>query len=269
MKKTFIILIFLLSLFSCLEKKEEQNDEFEIAEFKNERFDPIAYVSNPDKTDSLCISEINKAKSDIEKEGIAFTQIIRFLSGHYRYDKELKELCKQKGLVHKIDLMGCSIRRSCYGAYMDKVLIEKFGSDFKENMHKKADSLFLQNVIKNKITVQYWDCDERPRLPSEKERTSDYIPYLQVENVKIKQGNAQYNDWPFFDLGFTVEKDSTISGFYSRNYVSNFKENEVIEKKLFEIAVKHIKKNYPIWVPGTIKGIQVKTDNNVRMHFTN
>lgn len=273
MRKTFVILILFSFLFSCTEKKKEHNDEKSISELQDEyeKFDPIAYVSNPAKTDSLCISEINKAKSDIENEGIVFTQAVGFLFGHNRYEKELEKLCEEKGLKYDIDLIGCVVfegqTQGCYGAYMDKALSEKYGSDFKKNMHKKADSIFLENAIKNKIAIEYWDCDERPRLPNEKERTSDYIPYLKVENIKIKRGDKQHNDWPFFDLGFIVEKDSTISGFYSRNYVSNFKENQVIEKELFEIAVKHIKKNYPIWVPGIINGIQVRTNNNLRIHL--
>ena len=275
MKKTFVILILINLLFSCKENEKTNTDEKVVAEFENqpEKFDPIAYVSNPNKTDTLCLSEIEKAKSDIKKEGIVKTQAVVFLYEHNRNENELKELCKSKGLKYDIDLIGCVVfegqTQGCYGSYMDKVLAENFGQNFKENMHKQADSLFLDNVIKENIAVQYWDCDERPRLPNEKERSSDYIPYVTVKNIEIKQGDQQHNDWPFFDLGFIVQKDSTISNFYVSNYVPNFKENENIENELFRIAVKHLKDNYPIWVPGKINGIQVKTDNNVRIHFKN
>lgn len=275
MRKTFVILILLCFLFSCSEKKKEHNDEKSISELRDEyeKFDPIAYVSNPAKTDSLCISEINKAKFDIENEGIVFTQAVGFLFGHNRYEKELEKLCEEKGLKYDIDLIGCVVfegqTQGCYGAYMDKVLSKKYGSDFKKNMHKKADSIFLENAIKNNIAVKYWDCDERPRLPTENERTSDFVPYVKVEHIKIKEGDNEYNDYPFFDLGFIVEKDSTITGFYSEHYVPNFKENEIIRNQLFDVAVKHIKNNYPVWVPGTINGVQVRTDNNVRVHFKN
>ncbi|AEH02740.1 hypothetical protein [Lacinutrix sp. 5H-3-7-4] len=271
MRKTFVILILLSFLFSCAEKKKKHNEEKSISELQDEyeKFDPIAYVSNPAKTDTLCISEINKAKSDIENEGIVFTQAVGFLFGHNRYEKELEKLCEEKGLKYDIDLIGCVVfegqTQGCYGAYMDKVLSEKYGSDFKKNMHRKADSIFLENAIKNKIAIEYWDCDERPRLPNEKERTSDYIPYLSVYNIDIKENKKENGGWPFFDVGFIVEKDSTISDFHIRNYVAELESNEKYKTQLFELAKEHLKEKYPLWIPGTINGVQVRTDNNVRI----
>src|SRR5690625_1589245 len=84
------------------------------------------------------------------------------------------------------------VKPRCYGAYMDKVLADKYGLDFKKQMHKKADSLFLENVIKNNLAVYYGDCDERPKLPSEKSRSSDYVPNVIVENLDIKEDKSEY-----------------------------------------------------------------------------
>ncbi len=273
MRKTFVILILLPFLFSCSEKKKEHSDEKSISELRNdyEIFDPITYVSNPAKTDSLCISEINKAKFDIENEGIVFTQAVGFLFGHNRYEKELEKLCEEKGLKYAIDLIGCVVfegqTQGCYGAYMDKSLAEKYGTDFKQIMHKKADSLFLSNVLKNNTAVQYWDCDERPKLPSENIRTSDYIPYLSVYDIDIKENKNEYGGWPFFDVGFIVEKDSTTTNYYIGNYVAELESNEKYKTQLFELVTKHLKEKYPKWIPGSIKGVPVRTDNNVRIHL--
>lgn len=275
MKKTFVILIlaFFFFFFSCKEKKKENNDGVSISKVQEEyeQFDPIAYVSNPVETDTLCISEINKAKSDIENKGIVFTQAVGFGFGHERYEEELIKLCKEKGLRYDIDLIGCVVfegqTQGCYGAYMDKILAEKYGTDFKQIMHKKADSLFLSNVLKNNTAVQYWDCDERPRLPNENIRTSDYIPYLSVYEIDIKENKKEYEGWPFFDVGFIVEKDSTTTNYYIRNYVAELKSNEKYKTQLFGLVTKHLKEKYPKWIPGTINGVAVRTDNNVRIHL--
>jgi hypothetical protein len=269
MKQTFIILISLVLFNSCLENKKELNDENDVSDLEKEfeQFDPIAYVSNPAKTDELCISEIEKAKTDIKKEGIVFTQVVGFLFGHNRYENELKELCKQKGLKYDIDLIGCVVfegqTQGCYGAYMDKALSEKYGSNFKENMHQKADSLFLVNAIDR--TVYYGDLDNRPRLPSENKRNSDDLGYVYFENSEIKIESNKWNDLPFMDIGFIVHKDSTISNFNVSNFVA--KGNNKFKTDLFNLAVNKIKTEYPIWIPGSIKGILLESDNNIRIHF--
>ena len=233
--------------------------------------DRIIYVSNPNDKDTLCISEINRAKKDIENGKIIFTQSAGFLFGEIRYENELRQLCKENELTFDFDLIGCVVfegqTQGCYGDYMDKIIIEKFGIDFKEKLHKQADSLFLVNADLNNKVVQYWDCDERPKLPSENERTSDYLTTIKVKDVNIEKDESEYGGWPFFDLGFIVEKDSTINGFYISNYVAHLDKNEKFKSKLFEIAVDHIKKIYPVWNPGKIDGVSVRTDNNVRIFF--
>lgn len=271
MRKIFVILILISFLFSCTEKKKENKDEKLISEVQDEyeQFDLITYVSNPAKTDSLCISEIDKAKSDIENKGIAFTQEVGFGFGHERYEKELIKLCKEKGLRYEVDLISCIAfegqTQGCYGAYMDKILAEKYGTDFKQLMHQKADSLFLFNVLKNNTAVQYWDCDERPKLPNENIRTSDYTLYLNVYDIKENKGKN--GGWPFFDIGFIVEKDSTTTNYYIKNYVAELESNEKYKTQLFELVTKHLKEKYPKWIPGSIKGIPVRTDNNIRIYL--
>lgn len=273
MKKTIVTLISVAFLFSCLEKKKGLNDEKTISETQNKQkqLNPILYVSNPTKTDTLCISEINKAKSDIENKGIIFTQAVGLGFRYKRYEDELIKLCKEKGLRYDIELISCIVSegqtQGCYGAYMDKTIAEKYGFDFKQKMHKKADSLFISNILKNNSPVQYWDCDERPRLPNENIRTSDYISDLSVYDIDIKENKKEHGGWPFFDIGFIVEKDSTISNFYIRNFVARLKSNEKYKTQLFKLVTKHLNEKYPKWIPGTINGVPVRTDNNVRIHF--
>lgn len=229
------------------------------------------YIIKPNRDDSLCINEIQRAKVDISNGKIVFTQKVGFLFGFLRYEKELKQLCDNKGLTYEVELISDVISegetQGCYGYYMDNIIKEKFGSDFKEIMHKKADTLFLENVQKQNVAVQYWDCDERPRLPNEKERRDDYLATIEVKDFDIKKSKEEYGGWPFFDLGFTIEKDSTISKFYIRKWVPMLKGNDKYKDELAQIALKFILDKYPIWIPGKIHGEIVRTDNNVRIFF--
>jgi len=70
------------------------------------------------------------------------------------------------------------------------------------------------------------------------------------------------------DLGFIVERDSTISSFHIRGFVAEVKHNEKFEGELYTIAVAYMKEKYPIWVPGQIRNVSIRTDNNVRLTFS-
>ncbi len=266
MKYTTIILILLI-ITSCLQNKRSDY-------LNNIDLPPqIAYIANPNKNDTLCISEIKRAQEDIANGKIVLTQSVGLGTGTLRYESELRKLCKENGLQFDVDLFSCveevGQTQGCYGAYMDKTIIEKFGIDFKNNIHRQADSLFLQNADLHDKVVQQWGCDERPRLPSENERTNDYLTTIKIKNLKIENDGSENGEWPFFDLSFIVEKDSTINGFYISYFASNTKNNEKLKQELYEIAVDYIKENYPIWIPGKIEGIPVRTDNNVRIFFEN
>tara|TARA_B110000114_G_C14975402_1_gene350267 strand:- start:86 stop:889 length:804 start_codon:yes stop_codon:yes gene_type:complete len=263
--KYLIIILTLILFTTCSQNKTREKVNNKLLP------DRIVYVENPNDKDTLCISEIDRAKEDIAKGKIVFTQSFGFGTSELRYENELRQICKEYGLMFDVDLIGCVVfegqTQGCYGDYMDKIIFEKFGIDFKENIHRQADSLFLKNADLNNKVVQYWDCDERPKLPSENKRISDYLTTFKVKDVNIEKDESEYGGWPFFDLGFIVEKDSTINGFYISNYVAHLDKNEKFKSKLFEIAIDHIKESYPVWIPGKIKGVSVRTDNNVRIFF--
>ena len=271
MKKTFRILIILTVLYSCSEQKKETIVDKEKTELIQGEpiFNLVAYVANPEPNDEWCISDIKKAKADIEKNGVVFTQAVGFLFGYERYEDELIKLCEEKGLKYKTDLIGCVVvegqTQGCYGAYMDKVLIDKYGKDFKKEMHKKADSLFLVNAIKKNIAVDYYDCDEPPKLPNRYNRYG--IPNLTVTTIDIQKDKSEFGSWPFFDVGFIVERDSTISNIHINSYVAGLESNEKYKEQLFELVTENIRTKYPNWVPGIINGVQVRTDNNVRVYL--
>jgi hypothetical protein len=229
----------------------------------------IVYVNNPNNEDTLCISEIKKAQKDIAQGKIFFTFRFGIGSLGLRYKNELKQLCKQNGLEFKKIPFGCisyeGQTQGCYCDYMDKKIIEKYGLDFKENLCKKADKLFLENADLNNKVVASGYCDERPRLPSQKKRKSDYLTTIIVKDLDIKK--TKYDDWPFIDVGFIINKDSTIEEFDRTNYDPRFYKEDKLKPILSDIAIEHIKKNYPIWVPGKINGVRLRTHNSVRIYF--
>lgn len=228
--------------------------------------DKSAYVNHPRPTDSRCIYDIQRAKKDIQNGKIVFTQSYGFGSMGLRYEEELRQLCKTQGLVFDFDMISCLVfagqTQGCYGSYMDEVIFSKFGSGFKEALHRQADSLFLVNIIAQNKIIQYWDCDERPRLPNDIKETTDYMPDLIISGVDIKDNRGE---WPLLNISFVIERDSTLSDFYVTNFVAKLEENEKYKDQLFARAVESIKEKYPVWVPGTIKGVPVRTNNIVRI----
>ena len=259
------IILTLLILTSLTTFAQENKD---VLDYKTMM---LSYVRNPDSNDTLCRTEIERAKNDLGNGKIVLTQQAGFIFGDLRYENELRRLCIENGFVFEFDMLGCVVfegqTQGCYGYFMDNFIIEKFGKNFKENLHHKADSLFLVKANEQNKVVEYWDCDERPRLPNEKKRTTDYLPSIKVKNLEIIKDESEYGGWPFFDLGFIVEKDSTISNFHIRYWVAHLETNEKFKEILFELAVSHMKTEYPKWIPGKVIRIPVRTDNNVRIHF--
>ena len=229
----------------------------------------VQYVLQPDSTDYLCHYEIELAKRDIEQGKVLFGHL---LGSVIRYEEEIQELCEQYGMTFDYVLFDGIIttlqKEPCYLAYMDKFIIEKFGLNFKETLSKSADSLYVARVILEDKIVQYWDCDEMPRLPGESRRTQELntdtlISFPPVHRDSINE--YMFSWWPYFDIGFIVEKDSTISNIYARGFAPFSEENIPCEEELYRIAVAYLTSKYPTWIPGKLEGVPVRTDNNVRI----
>jgi len=267
---TYIIILAIVSACSDHKKSNKQTIETSTSEqnLENKISDRIAYVMDPKLTDSLCKSDISRAKSDIKNGKLVYVQTAGLGFGFKRYETDLKKLCKENGLEYDVDLIGCVVMegqtQGCYGAYMDKILIDKFGADFKEKLNQQADSLFLARVIKEEIPIFSWDCDEEPKpiLGNKKylETTLD-VPNLDLKRTELAK------TWPAIDLSFIIERNGKISKFYSNNYISNLKHNEKYKNQLYNIAIDYIKNNYPNWKAGEINGTPVRTDHNLRITF--
>ncbi|WP_062055936.1 hypothetical protein [Aquimarina longa] len=267
---TYIIIITITFVCSDQKKSDKQTVEKSTTEpnLENKITDRKAYVTNPKSTDSLCKSDILKAKSDIDNGKFVYVQAAGLGFGFKRYESDLKKLCKEKGLEYDVDLIGCVVMegqtQGCYGAYMDKALIDKFGSDFKEKLNRQADSLFLVRILKDEILIFSWDCDEKPEPILENKNYLETT--LDVPNLDLKRTELG-KTWPAIDLSFIIERNGTISKFYSDNFIPRLKHNEKFKDELYKIAVNYIKTNYPNWKSGKIKKSSVRTDHNLRITF--
>jgi hypothetical protein len=65
----------------------------------------------------------------------------------FRQEKQLRELCNSTSLLFDYELFSCvgvsGQTSGCYGLYMDKIIAQKFGKNFKENLLKSADSIYI------------------------------------------------------------------------------------------------------------------------------
>lgn len=136
-----MMLALVVFLFAC-----GQNSNKDIASGQPENH-PIKYTLKPADKDSMCIKDIERAKRDISKGKTVFCYPYGFGSHDLRQEKQLRELCIIKGLVFEYELFSDVIydgqTQGCYGAYMDNAIASKFGTNFKQDLLKQADSILL------------------------------------------------------------------------------------------------------------------------------
>ena len=224
---------------------------------------------NHKRADSTCIADVERAKKDVSKGRIVVTSPISVGGGTLRYEKELKKLCTKYNLVFDYesfsDVISEGQTQGCYGKYMDKIISEKFGTGFKDNLLSRADSTFRANSINDTIT--YWDCDQRPILLNDDPEDGDDMT-AKVTSIDIRK-DPNSNDvykWPFMDIGFIVSPKGKISDFEINYFNPVLDWNKQFKDKLFKLGIATLKKN-TIWSPCEIEGTKVWSKNNKRVRF--
>lgn len=230
----------------------------------NRTTDIIEYVKSPDSTDISCLEDVKRAKEEVHRGKITLTQLGGLGFDFLRYEKELIQLCQDYGLRFEYELLSCIVQegqtQGCYGAYMDNELINRFGPNFKVNLFRKADSLFLVNVVREKMIVRSWDCDIAPVEPK------DFDPTIDVSELDIKRGDDAFGGWPFHDITFVIELDSTVSEIQSTNFVAGDSANVNYETILYEVAMNYLNQN-STWIPGSIRTEAVRTRHSLRFTY--
>jgi hypothetical protein len=228
----------------------------------------LKYIDNPCPNDSSCKMEISKAKSEIAEGKITFCSPQSLMIFDLRQEQQLRQLCKSHGLnfVYEYfsDIGATGQTQGCYGLYMDKIIAQKFGSKFKDNLLREADSLY---VLSNP-TVYYTKCDTLPRLTNKDIFASTEMDVKIGRQLFDKLKVSQNGYYPQVDVGFYIDTIGNASNYFVSQFIiyDDIKENNRFKKKLIEIALGYIKQ-FKIWKPGIILNRKVKTEYNVRLSF--
>src|ERR1700751_4065183 len=162
--RSVAMLLMTLFLFACGQNKN-QDKQVSFIQPDNPENRLAKYIEKPSDKDSMCIKEIERAKRDISKGRIVFCMPMGFGSFQLRQEEQIQQLCKKNNLVFEYETFSDVIisgqTQGCYGAYMDKVIQDKFGVGFKEKLLNKADGILLAS----NDTIVYYLCDKRPQIP--------------------------------------------------------------------------------------------------------
>lgn len=248
--KNITILFLTFFLFAC--GHQSSKDKFQKELIKSDN-------------DSLCIKAIEKAKADLSNGRLVFCMPIGMGSSTLRQEKQIRQLCKKNNIVFQYEPASDVIRtgqtQGCYGAYMDKIIAEKFGINFKEKLLTQADSILLSS----NDTIEYFLCDKRPQILGKDEELTLEVKLNNKLSKQLK--SDEEGKLPFMDINFYINKNGNPSGYFLYNfYNANNKSNEKFEDELFKAGVKSLKQ-YKHWEPGQVKGQKVITENNVRVYF--
>lgn len=260
--KLISITFILLSFFSCKQNQEVQvvgEDKIKIIKVKP-RENIKTYIHRIDNRDSLCLREVELAKSQIDSGKLVFT----LKTGHGNYNtrqaKRLKELCKKYDLQFGFDEMEDSFnndyeRAGCYGAYMDEAIEKKFGIDFRKKLLNEADEL----IIANNDTVDANECDIEPKIYG---LESNNVIYLSAKGLNVKKN--KHGQLINVDVYVYIDKSGKQIGYKLCKYMNDNLDSE--RERLFGVAINAIKK-YQKCKAGEIMGKKVITENFVTVNF--
>lgn len=247
-----------------------QGDTFKLAE-------RLSYLKKVRATDTLCLRDIQRATRQLSGDSLVFVTTIGAFGPMLRYENELAELCRANRLKYELELGGCLVwegqTQGCYKDYLDYKLIEKHGLNFKADLHKKANDLYLANHFND--TISAWDCDKVPTYIGKRiSRTgitmSVNLPVKEKRNEWTSNGKPMFAVYrPHIDLGFVIDKNGDISNFTLVDFLPSRQENEAYKDRLFELAIKEIRDNYSKWKPGEINGVRLNTTYVLRVEFKN
>ncbi len=271
--KIFIIgYILTLFVFSCGEEEPALKKETNKHRRRVEIIDPpnylIKYIEHPKDSDLLCKEDIKEAKRDIDKNDITYCYPTDACFAIFpRQIKQLKQLCKTYNLRFKYETVSGwggtkGQTRGCYMGYMDKIIAEKYGVDFKEKLYKQADSL----LGFSNDTIQSHRCDTKPEQIRYDIHTINVL-FLLGDSLRNQLKPGKEGALPFMDISFYIDKEGIATGYFLENFNDqNEATNRKLKKQLLEVGIKFLKQN-KYWEPGKINDQKVITEHNIRIQF--
>jgi hypothetical protein len=271
MKKQFLLLsIILFCTISCIQQNTKPEiEKVEVVKLPTINNQNQKYLLNPPKTDTLCISDIERAKKDLIKYEKLFIKTICLGCKAKPYEAEIEEVLKKRNIKLVIEDIGCvgyeGQTQGCYSGFIELKMKEKFGVEYFNDIEKEAEKIFIDNIDKENKVVSVFDLDDKeiPKIMSPKIYiASDYYTTMKVDlPIKIDTYKSL-----FVDITFIIEKDGTISNLSISNWV-NDAISEKFKTELIDYALKTLKQDYNRWRPGKYKGIIVRTKNTLRINF--
>jgi hypothetical protein len=174
--------------------------------------------------------------------------ILHYINGEpLRYQSELEDLLRQKGIKYSIDPFGHEYE--CYDLVMDSLIKIKFGDDFVDKLKLVADSLFFEK--RKNGTFDYSEVDTWPlRKNSDDQLGGDFVINYLNEKLTPKSSFRFISntvDRPYYLIEFTVDKDGETKNIEikERNNTEKFNGTE-------EIILNEVGK-IKDWTPATIK----------------
>lgn len=270
MKKTITIVLFLVCYnISIGQTSSETKDSCDTLSYFMKSYEELLkYIDNPCPNDSSCKDGILKAKTEIERGQIKFLMPISLGTFEVRQEQQLRRVCNSNGLIFSYELFSCvdvsGQTSGCYGLYMDKIIAQKFGKDFKEDLLKRADSIY----VASHPTVYYTNCDTLPRLYDKDIHESTKMDVAINKELFDKLKVSKYGNYPQVDIGFYIDTAGIPSDYFLSQFIlyDDIKQNNKFKTELTKIAFNYIKK-FKLWKPGIILSQNVRTEYNVRISF--
>jgi len=229
------------------------------------------YVENPAKTDSLCISDSQRAQHDIANGKIVFCIPTGVGTLGLRQENELRMLCAKNNIVFDFEPYYCmniaGQTQGCYGGYMDKIISEKLGNNFKEQLLSEADSIL--STTNKRIYWRY--CDTKPTIPGKNMWKSCELDAIidkkLFEKLKPQKLNLGCVNWPTVTIGFHIDKNGNPSAYFLSEFDEvDQKSNLEYKSQLYQTGLELVKQQKK-WLPGQINGRSVNTEMEVTVSF--
>jgi len=224
------------------------------------------YIQILASQDTHCLKDVERAKTDLKNGKIVLCMPMGLSINPLRYEKQLRQLCRKNNIFFNYeeydDVINVHETQGCYTAYMDKIIAEKFGEDFKEKLLSQADSILLFS----NDTIPDYQCDQKPQILSNQEELTLNI---KLNSKLCKQIKSAKDGWELHHMVicFYIDRKGIPSGYHLGWFSHTLnKSNDKLKDMLYKMGVNALKK-YKHWQPGRIKGLNVITDNSVTVNF--
>ena len=156
MKVTYIL--YLVILFFTISCKESSDNKVTTNRPEVIKLGPVKtdskYLLNPPKSDTLCISDVERAKRDIDKYGKLFIRTICFGCDAKPFQAEIEEVLKKKKIKEVIEDIGCVVfEGQTQGCYSDFIIL-KMKELYGENYFSNFQQLFV-NFFRKRFDVNF------------------------------------------------------------------------------------------------------------------